>query len=84
MFRTTIGLKDEINSDTVSTEFNYLNQFPISRKIELKQRSNRGSAEHDREVIRNIIPQNNENKQIQVHEREIFEDEKQENQASEM
>ena len=36
MLKTTLGLKDEINSDTVSTEFNYLS----TRRIELKDRSN--------------------------------------------
>ena len=37
MLRTTLGLKDDINSDTVSTEFNYLN--PITRKLEFKDKT---------------------------------------------
>ena len=37
MLRTTLGLRDEASSDTVSTEFNYLQ--PSVRKIDISHRA---------------------------------------------
>ena len=44
MLRTTLGLKDETSSDTVSTEFNYLQ--PTVRKLDVNQRASLGTSQN--------------------------------------
>lgn len=44
MLRTTLGLRDEASSDTVSTEFNYLQ--PTVRRLELGERASVVTSQH--------------------------------------
>ena len=42
LYRTTLAMKDEQSSDTVSTEFNYLQ--PAVKRLELNHRASIGSS----------------------------------------
>ena len=55
MLRTTLGLKDDLNSDTVSTEFN-LNQFSYSKKLEISKKTLKDTNSSDKEYHRVIAP----------------------------
>ena len=71
MLRTTLGLRDSASSDTVSTEFNYLQ--PTVRKLDMNQRASLGMSDKlDRIHVQehNISPadqSNSRNNSIQIH-----------------